>query len=219
MRTFKIYGENYPLANSTDQVPDAYGFRNEILDDKPKGKLVGYVTMQDGSIIECYTALNPIVVVAPIAGLVVIVGAIYAFIMIGQPKDVKLNDTVVKQGTDKNVVSYNGFMAIHDGQLSVNFKNGDQVATVAVVGDGISCEPFTVQPGEVVTYIPATFKTDKGLIPSKITITTNTSAEEQEVMVEIPENNTANSPQEGLEGYWKGEYVYGTAAVPSTESP
>ena len=210
MKTFKIYGVAYDLEPTSAVAPDAYAIKGNLVDDIPKGKKVGYVTMEDGSVVECYTKFNPMVVIIPVVILVLAFAAFIAYLLFFQPKDASIGDMIIKQGSDENVVSYNGFMAIKDDSISVNFTNGDYTCTIHVEGDGISCEPYTVQPGEYVASIPATFTTESGLVQAKLIMETETSRSEQDVVVEIPENNTADSPESGLEGYWKGEYVYGT---------
>ena len=215
MKTYKIYGDVYQVSDTTSEAPDAYAFRGELCDDKPSGRKVGYVTMQDGSVIECYTKMNPIIIIIPVLLIVCSIAAIVVYLLFFQPKDVNVSDLIVKQGDDRNVVSYNGFMTISNDELSVNFQNGDYAATVTVTGEGIECDPFTEQPGEFVYSIPVTYTTESGLVQADITISTETSSDTQQVVVEIPENNTPNSPESGLEGYWKGEFVYGTTIQPA----
>lgn len=211
MTSFKIYGEKYPLEESSSEAPDAYGFRNKLVDDVPSGKSVGYVTMNDGSIIECYYKFNIFVVLLPIV-VAVLIGVITLIYLISfQEKDVVMpGGVVIKEGKDANVVSYNGFMAIEDGEISICFQNGSEKSVIKVVGKGIKTDPVTVEPNEYVASIPATFTTDAGVVKAKIVIETPTSTVENETVVEIPTNNTADSPESGLEGYWKGEYIYGT---------
>jgi hypothetical protein len=210
MKTFKIYGEPYELFDTASEVVDAYAVKGEVVDEIPKGKFVGYVTMEDGSLIGCYKRFNPLVIIIPILLVAVIGGAVLFYLINMQDKDVSIGGFTIKQGTDNNVISYNGFMAIRDGTLSVDFTNGDYPCTIQVVADGISCDPISVAANEYVATVPATFTTDAGLVQAKIIITTGTSTDEEDVVIEIPDNNTPDSPDSGLEGYWKGEYVYGT---------
>lgn len=216
MRTYKIYDAVYPIEDTSAEAPDAYALKGALLDEKPNGKKVGYVTMRDGSVIECYTKFNPLVVAIPILIVVLIIAAVLIYLVFFQPKDVSVGGTIIKQGVDNNVVTYNGFMAIESDSISVDFTNGEYACTIQVIGDGIDCAPVTVQPGEYVASIPATFCTEKGLVQAKLKIETDTSSTEQDVVVEIPDNNTPDSPDAGLEGYWKGEYVYGTD-IPAAE--
>lgn len=219
MKKFKIYGEEFELQPSIPDPVDAYALRGVVYDDPPKGKVVGYVYMRDGSAIECYKRFNLLVILLPILLLLLIGGGVFVYLKFFQPKDVIVaDDFVVKQGTDHNVVSYNGFMAIRDGSISVCFQNGSEVATIQVTGDGISSERVTIQPNEYVASIPASFETDEGVVNAVITIETPTSSTEENVVVEVPENNTPDSSTEGLEGYWKGEYVYGVDIEESGES-
>lgn len=210
-KTFKIYGTAYPLEQTTDSPPDAFGFKNEVVDDQPtKAKLAGYVTMEDGSVVECYTKFNPLVIVIPILVAALVAGGGCVYLLKGQPKDVNVGDVLVQTGDDNNVVQYNGFMSLQNGTVDVDFTNGEQEATITLTADGIECETVTVAPNEYVEEIPVTFTTDEGLVQATLTITTSTSTASQQVVIEIPENNTANSPNSGLDGYWKGEAVYGT---------
>ncbi len=218
MKTFKIYNTPYELEPTSSKVPDAYGFRNMLVDDRPKGKLVGYVEMEDGSTIECYKKFNPLLVVIPIAVLLLIAVVILVYLIFLQPKDVKLGsgNLFVKQGADNEVISYNGFMQLTEDAVHIGFQNGDLPATVSVYGEGIAVNPVSVEPNEYVAQIPATFTTDQGVVQAKIKITTETSEAEYDVVVEIPDNDTDNSTESPLEGYWKGEQVFGPN-VESTE--
>lgn len=212
-KQFKVYGKNYELSPSTPNPPDAYGFKNEVIDDPPpKGsKCVGYIQMEDGSTIQCYTKFNKGIILIPILILLVLAAVAWFSLFKVEKKDVNVADgLIVKTGDDTNVVSYNGFMSINDGSADIYFQNGDQRATVTLTGEGIECAPVTVEPNETLENLPIVYKTEDGLVNATLTITTDTSTMEQQVMIEIPENNTANSPDEGLDGYWKGEAVYGT---------
>ena len=213
MKKFKIYNTSYPLKEATTEVPDAFAINNELIDDPPnKGKKVGYVVMEDGSVIECYTGFNPVVVVVPLVFILVVATGVFVyFYVLGKqlPKipSLPVSKTDVTDG--EMVVSYNGFMAIRDGALSVNYQNGAEEAVITVEADGVEVDPVTVEPNGSVDSIPATYKTKEGVLPGTLTIKTPTTSTNQDIVIEIPDNNTANSP-EGLEGYWKGEYVYGT---------
>lgn len=209
MKYYKIYEATYPLDNVAPNAPDAYALRGDILDEKPKGRKVGYVTMRDGSVIECYVKFNPIPIILALAVVLLIAGAVGYYLIFMQPKDVVMNNFPIKIGEDNNLVTYNGFMSLRDGQISVNFTNGDYPCTIQVVGDGITCQPYSVEPNAFVASIPAQFTTSDGLVNATIVIKTDTSSSTQEIVVEIPENNTPNSPDTGLEGYWKGEHIYG----------
>lgn len=215
MKTYKIYGEKFELQSSIPDPPDAYAYKGVIYDDPPKGRVVGYVYTRDGSPIECYKKFNSLIILIPILIIALAAGGIYAYLMLGQPKDVVLKDGfTVKQGVDHNIVSYNGFMSITNGEISVCFQNGSEEATISVKGDGILVEEYIVAPNEYVPSIPASFTTDEGLVNAVITIETPTSSTEEAVVVEVPENNTPDSSNEGLEGYWKGEYIYGPIVEP-----
>lgn len=216
-KSFKIYGTKYPLETTASAPPDAYGFKNEIVDDQPrKGKKVGYVTYEDGSLIECYTKFNPLIVVLPVIALLLVAGGVTFYLLKLQPKDVNVGDVIVKTGTDNNVVTYNGFMSLNSGEVDIDFTNGDEEAKIQLKGNGIKCEPVTIAPNESLTSLPVTYDTEEGLVNATLIIQTATSSSEQQVVVEIPDNNTGSSPDSGMDGYWKGEAVYGTDTL-STE--
>lgn len=215
MKTYKIYDAVYPLDETSSVVPDAYAIKGELVDDPPKGRKVGYVTMRDGSTIECYTRFNKMIVVIPIVIAVLAAACVFIYLYFLQPKDVVVgtgdDSFILKKGSDNNVVTYNGFMALRNNSISVDFTNGDYACTIQVVGDGINSNPVTVQPNEYVASVPATFTTTSGVVNANIVITTDTSTSTEQVVVEIPDNNTEDSVDTGLEGYWKGEYIYGTS--------
>ena len=214
MKTFKIYGIDYPLEETTSVPCDSYGFKNQLTDDLPRGKMVGYVHMEDGSVIECYKKFNIMIILLPIL-LVLLVGAvIFCYLWFFQPKDVELPGDIVKVGTDNNIVKYNGYMAVKDGSLSIKFTNGDYPCTVQVVGEGLESKPTTLEPGQYLESVPAQFTTEYGVIEANIIITTDTSKQEFPVVVEVPDNLNGNDNREGLEGYFEGEEIY---VLPATE--
>lgn len=210
MKTFQLFGTKYELSPTSSEPPEAYGFRNSIVDDQPKGKRVGYVTMEDGSVIECYTKFNPLIIIIPILVIVLCAGAVGAYLWFGQPKDVVGPDgEPLKEGEDNNVVMYNGFTSIKDGQLNIDFTNGSQQATIHIEGDGISVEDVVVEPDQYIASVPATFTSEEGIVQATMTVSTDTSSNELELVVEIPENNLPDSYPEGMDSYWKGEFIYG----------
>ena len=213
---YVIYGETYELQEVAAGVPDAYAVRGELVDDPPKGKCVGYVTMEDGSLIQCYKRLNVIPIVASAAVLALVGVGVCLYLFVLQPKDVYLpgTDTVIKQGDDTNIITYNGFMSVTpDNQLDIHFANGSEVTTISISGEGIESTSWTLQPYETLEYLPVTYTTEYGLITATLSITTATSTAFNEVAIEIPDNNTPNSPAVSLDGYWKGEYIYGTGVA------
>lgn len=225
MSQYKIYGESYELRDTPDGNINSYAVKGKLVDIPPKGKSVGYVTMEDDSIIECYKAKPVLAIVTSIALLFLAIGGVASYYMFFQPKDIVLNPQpsqpgsaaevgedvtpiVLKQGDDNNVVSYNGFTSLSEGSVNLNFQNGDYSCTITVTGEGIESQTLTVAPGEFIQSVPVTYTTDEGLVSAVLTISTDTSTSEQAFMIEIPENNTPNSPQGTLDGYWKGEYIY-----------
>lgn len=208
-KKFKIYNETYTLSPSSDEVPSGYAYRNELFDEPPKGKFIGYATLEDGSVVQCFKKFNPIPLIVLFLLIAAVCGGLYYYFIVRQPKDVVVNDVPVKEGTDHDIVTYNGFMSVNENAVDVYFQNGDVPATVTIVGEGITCEPVNVNPGELVEVLPITYDTDKSVIDATISVTTATSTYEQPVIIEIPENNTLSSPSSGLDNYWKGETVYG----------
>ncbi|MCM1234398.1 MAG: hypothetical protein NC489_30220 [Ruminococcus flavefaciens] len=209
MQSFKIYGTKYTL-NPTSKVPaDTYAIKGQLADDQPKGKLVGYVTMEDGSVVECYKKKKLFLILIPIILLIVGLagGAVYLFLI--QPKDVVILGDIIKIGSDNNIVTYNGFPSVRDGQLSIQFTNGDYPATIQIEGDGVKSKTIQVMPAEFVDFVPCEFTTEEGVVEATITIKTETSTQAFPIIVEIPDNLNANDKLNGLEGYWNGEQIYG----------
>ena len=217
---YKIYGETYELMPTSTEAPDAFAVHGKLLDEKPSGKFLGYVEMEDGSTIACFKKSNPLVIILPVGLLTLIGVCVGVYFMFMQPKDVVIDrgdgDTPisVKTGDDNNVISYNGFMSVHsDGNVGIGFTNGDYECTLTLEGDGINTVVYTAAPGEVINTLPITYTTTSGLVSATLTVQTATSTTTNDVVIEIPDNNTPNSPDVTLEGYWKGEYIYGTQPV------
>lgn len=210
MKRYKIYGESYELMSSVSVAIDGFAYKGTLMDEVPKGKSVGYVEMNDGSIIECYKSFNPLIIIIPVLLLALCGLGVFLYLMYGQPKDVvNTSGAPIKTGTDNNVVSYNGFAAVRGDQLEIDFQNGDYAATIQISGEGINSQIITVAPGEYVETVPVTLTADDGVISAFITVSTETSTMTNEIVVEAPANNTTDSPDVGLEGNWKGEYIYG----------
>lgn len=208
-KTFKIYDEQYELYAQTSEVVSGYGFRNEIVDEPPGGKFVGYVTLEDGSIIQCFKKFNPLPIIIIVILFVAICGAGAYYIFKVQPKDVVVNDNDVKTGTDHDVITYNGFMSLTESAVDIALENGSEQATVTIVGDGVKSDPATVEPHGTLDVLHVTYDTDAAVVNATIKVTTATSTYEQPVTIEIPENDTMYSPDSGLDNYWRGETIYG----------
>lgn len=210
MKHFKIYGSNYELCSEPDGPVEegVYGYKNELVYETPNCKFVGYVTMEDDTIVACYKKFNIALIIAPVLIAVFAVIVVIVYLLL-QPKDVYIGGTPVKVGDDANSVSYNGFMALRDGSLTVDFHNGGMPCTIKVIGDGVASDEIKVDADEYVATVPATFDTDAAVINGKIQITTDTSDSEMDVVIEVPENNTPNSTENSMEGFWDGEYIYG----------
>ena len=209
MKTFKIYGEKYELLKSTAEPCITYAFRNELVDDMPKGKCVGYVIMDDGSVVECYKKFNIWVILIPLLLIALGVGAFFVYLFYFQPKDIKILGTTIQLQEDNLVVTYNGFPSIKDNEVSVQFQNGSYPAKIILEGEGIETHTINVAPDAYVDSIPCRFTTDEGIVEATFTIITETSEQSFPVVVEIPSNLNGNETESDLEGYWKGEAVYG----------
>lgn len=212
MATTKIYGESYELDPHSEKLADAYAFKGKLIDDKPNGKFIGFATMEDGSVVACYKPGPLKLIIIIVVAVLAVIGGIAAFLLFGQPKDVVIQGAgapvTLKRGDDATVISYNGFTTASDGALDLNFQNGVEQANITITGEGIDTVSLTVAPNELLSTVPITFTTTNGLVPAKLTISTATSTSEQDIVIEIPENNTPNSPSGVMDGYWKGEYIY-----------
>lgn len=213
MKTYKIDGEAYELLDNVAEAPDAYSKRGKILDDEPKGKCIGYVCMDDGSVIKCYKSFNPMIIIAPILVASIAVGGFFVFVHM-QPKDFTIpgSEVLVKQGDDQTIIKYNGFTSVTDGSLDINFENGAEECKIQISGDGIEDIETMVAPYGKCEFLPIKVTTDEGLVIATMTLTTASSTVTNEIAIEIPENYTPNSASGSLDGYWDGEYIYGITA-------
>lgn len=208
-KKYKVYNETYVLEKESEEAPSMYALNNELYDEPPGGKFVGYITLEDDSVVQCFRKINPLKILMPVIIVFLIVAGIGAYFMFFQPKDVSIGGMPIKEGNDEDVVSYNGFMSYSEDLVDIYFTNGDVVAQICIKGDGVKCDPITVQPNETVDVIPVTCDTDKSLVNAVLVIKTPTSTYEQPVVIEVPENETLNSPESGLDNYWRGETIYG----------
>lgn len=210
MKTYKIDGESYELVDSVSEAPDAYSKKGKLLDDEPKGKCLGYVVMEDGSVIKCFKSFNPMIIIAPILVITVAAGGFFAFVSM-QPKDFTIpgSEIFVKQGDDETIIKYNGFTSAVDGSLDINFENGAEECKIQISGEGIEDIETMVAPYSTCEFLPITVTTDEGLVVATMTLTTASSTVTNEIAIEIPENYTPNSAEGSLDGYWNGEYIYG----------
>lgn len=213
MSEYTLFGESYELREIPEGQVDSYAIKGVLVDIQPSGKFVGYITMDDGSIVECYNPKPTAIIIGIIAAILVVVVGVIIYFLFLQPKDVVIpgNDGVpvtIKQGDDNNIVSYNGFTSLKNDSIDINFQNGDYACTITVSGDGIESQSVHLEPGEFIASIPVTYTTDNGLVAATLTIITDTSTSNQEFVIEIPENNTPNSPENVLDDYWKGEFIY-----------
>lgn len=208
MKQFKIYGQSYELTEEAENTPDSYAYKGELVDEEPKGKHVGYVTMEDGSIVDCYKSANVLLFVLPaVAVLSALAAVVYFFVLPMFEKEVAIGGTMLETDVGKNVVTFNGIMSCDSGMLDVRFLNGDVPATIQVQGNGVATEAISVEPGEYVEQIPVTLTTDDGVVEVKIRITSNGDAREFNALVEVPDNMTPYDPNEGLHSYFEKELI------------
>lgn len=212
MKKYKIYDTLYDLSSTSPVAPDTYAFRNRLTDVKPRAKFVGYVVMEDGSTIECYSKLRLAYVIIPIVALWALLSVVPMYLKFFQPKDAVIADFVIKQGVDKNIVSYNGFMSANDNFVNIFFTNGDEPCTIRITGDGISSDTISLGSNEFIESIPVAIESTDVIIEGKLVIQTATSSREESVVIEVPSNQSygiGDNEPAVTDGYWKGEYVYG----------
>lgn len=208
MKTYKIYGTSYPLSPTSDTPCDSYAYKGELLDDPPaKGKSLGFIEMDDGSVVECYKGKSKLpLILGIIVLLAAIAGAAYYFLVIRKP-EVAIGGTMLSTSVEKDIITFNGIMAASDGQLDVRFVNGDYPATIEVSGEGIKTDVVSVAEGEAVTYIPVTVDTKENAVEVHVRITSNGTTSAFNAIVEIPDNMNEYDTSEGLNGYFSKELI------------
>lgn len=210
MKAYKIYGEPYPLQPNTSEPADSYAIRGKLVDEQPKGKVIGYVQMEDGSIVECYKKSRALLIILIVVLLALLVGGgILVYLLFVQKKDVAILGNIVKVGSDNNVVTYNGVPSVVDGKVSIQFTNGDYPAAIQVVGEGVQSDVVQLEPAQFINDIPCKFTTEEGVVEALVRIKTETSTQEFPIVIEIPENFNSNDIYPGQEGFWSGEQIYG----------
>lgn len=217
MKKYKIDGEVYELQENVGEAPDAYSKKGKLLDDAPKGKFIGFVIMDDGSVIECYKSFNWLIAIIPLLLIILGVAGFLVYVFFFQDKDYTIpgSEVVIKEGEDQNIITYNGFTSISpDNGLDLNFQNGSEECKITITGEGIEDVEYMAAPYSFTEFIPIKYTTDEGLVVATMTLTTATSTVTNEIAIEIPENYTPDSVTESLDGYWEGEYIYG---VPATQ--
>lgn len=208
MKQYKIYGTPYPLYDSTEEGIDSYALSGDLVDDEPNGKLLGYVEMEDGSIVACYKKKSRVIplliILATLAGLFAV---IYFVILPMFEKEVAIGGTMLQTDVGTNVVTFNGIMSALSGQIDVRFVNGNEPAIIQVTGEGVTTEEVAVEPGESVEYIPVTISTGDSVAEVTVNINSNGTLSTFNALVEIPDNNTDYDPTEGLNSYFEKEMV------------
>lgn len=214
MKAYKIYGVNYKLKQKPMGDIDAFAYKGQIVDNMPKTKILGYVKMEDGSIVQCHDTTNLLIIILPIVALLVIGGigiAVYFLLHADDPPELELDEITGERITTEgynNVCAYQGFMTVNDQELNIEFQNGDYPATVVVEGEGIETKTTQVPAKGYLATIPIHVTTKDAVVSANITIKTSTSSASYPVVVEIPKNNNGNDSNEGLSGAWSREDVY-----------
>lgn len=208
MKQYKIYGQKYPLTDYSNAPIDSYAYKGELVDEEPSGKHLGFVTMEDGSIVSCYKGRNvvlPVLASVSVLALLVGVGAFVAPMIFKEP-DVVIGGTMLQTEVNNNVVTFNGIMKCSDGMVDVRFVNGDTPATIQITGEGIESEVITLEPGQEVEQIPVTLSTSSSVVKAKVSITSNGSTSDFDTVIEVPDNGTVYDP-EGVTGFFDKELI------------
>lgn len=208
MKQYKIYGVSYELGDTAEDAIDSYAYKGELFDEEPSGIFVGYVTMEDGSVVACYKKKSKLLaIILLIVALAAITVAAYEFVLPMFQKEVAIGGTMLQVDTGTNVVVFNGIMQCSDGQIDVRFVNGKTPATIQVSGDGVETQEYSVDPEESVEFIPVTITTNRSVVEVKVRINSDGTVSEFNALAEIPDNNTDYDPMDGLSSYFEKELI------------
>ncbi len=202
---YKLCGTKYDVMPTSAVPPDGYALNGYLVSTIPsKGKKVGYVELDDGSIVECYKWTNPLFIVLPIVAVILIVVICIAVILLSQKKDIVIGGTVIRESMDDTIIVYNGLMAYSGGAVDIMFENGKYPTTVTLSGDGITTTQATLQPGEVLTTLPVEIDTEMDVIEAVLSFETETSLASYPVLIEIPDNMNGTA---GISNYFEKEGI------------
>lgn len=208
MKSYKIYGTSYELMDGANTGIDSYAIAGELIDDEPNGKLLGYVEMEDGSIVACYKKKSLLLPILLIVVLLCGIGAgVYFFVLPMFEKEVAIGGTMLQTDVGTNVVTFNGIMQASAGQIDVRFINGNKPATIQVTGDGVVTDTISVEPGDSLEYIPVTVTTSDSVVEVIVNVNSDGTLSSFNALVEIPDNNTDYDPTPGLNSYFEKEMV------------
>lgn len=184
-----------------------------------KAKLIGYVTMRDGSLIECYYKFN--VFPYACALLVIMVAVVLATILyvVNSKQDIFFGDKPIKVGDDFDLVQFNEFMQYNPyaSKVDIYFKNGDLPVTIQLVGDGIESEPIEVEAGQTISTVNVRYTGKEQIVNAKLIIISETSRSEQDVTIKTIVDGVVSKPSgstgsDGEPTYgdspWRGEYIF-----------
>lgn len=209
MKTYKLYGTKYALDKDIrGAVPDCFALNGNISYDKPeKGKCVGYVIMEEDSVVECYKTKNIIPFIL-IALVVVAAGGYFAFnSWVNSRCDDIMIGTLVSEKVGGTSVVFNGIMSYDaSGAVDIRYVNGSDDVTLTLSGDGIEPTSVTVKAGEIVQSIPCTFTGDSNVVAATLTIDNAVQQSSFNVLIE-KEDLTGTEPQ-GLRGYFDNEVLF-----------
>lgn len=210
MKTYSIYGTPYELRDGDSEPIDSYAYKGELLDDMPtKGKYLGVITMDDGTVVECYGKSSKVIIII-ITLLLVIAAAVAAFFIFSKKDEIAIGGTFLSPSVNKNIVTFNGIMSANSesGMCQIDFVNGDYEATIQLVGDDISSDKITVAPNEVVREIPVTINTKSNVAEVLLRVESEGDTGEFESLVEVPDNDDDDygDPEE-IAGLFSGELI------------
>lgn len=208
MHKVKLYGESYDLENESDSPVDMYYYKGELVDDEPeKGRYIGNITLDDGTLVGCYKARSklPVILIILVTILGVAGGLLYYFLF--YHPDVAIGGTMLEVDVDKNVITFNGIPALQGDTVDIRFVNGELPATVEIVGEGVTSEVLQLEPYEAVVDMPVSVSTQDNVVEATVRVTSGTAVSEFPIILEIPDNNNDYSTMDGVNGYFDKELI------------
>ena len=209
MRIIKIYGEKYIVDSEPADAIDCYFYKGELVDEAPgNAKLLGYVTMEDGSVVECYKPKSKLLAILLILLLIASVGyGVYYYLFLYEP-DVAIGGTMLETNVNKDVITFNGIMSKSNDTVNLEFVNGKYPATVEIVGEGVTCEPISLEPNQQLLDIPVFIDTTENVVEVAVKVSSEGDTAEFNAIIEVPENNNSYTTSEGLSGYFEREVIF-----------
>ncbi len=202
---YKLCGRKYETFQTVTSPPDGWALNGKLCDSPPvKGEFIGYVTMDEGSVISCwkYTSKLPIILAVVLA--LALLSAVTAFVLLSQKKDIAVGGTVLRQSMDDTIIVYNGLMTYSNGSVDLLFQNGDYQTTVTLSGDGIETTQATLEPGTSMATMPVQINTEKDVIEAVLKFETETSLASYPVLIEVEANMNGTA---GVASYFEKEGI------------